>query len=318
MREILTAGRYFRKKFGCNVYKVPVSIFGFTCPNIDGSVAKGGCVFCENESFSPNLTGKGSKKIFLNPNSKENPLIDSQLLELEKQYKKTKKILSKKFSAEKFIIYFQSFTNTYAPLETLKKLYEKALSCDEVVGLSIGTRTDAITEEILEYLSDLQKDKEIWIEYGIQSIYDETLQKINRGHDAKNIYKWVKKTKEYGLKVCGHLIFGLPGEDENMMLNSVQASVDMGIECLKIHPCYIVKNTALANRYKKGDFTPISEEKYIDILIKSIKMTRSDMLFQRVTAGVSSDTLLAPMWCGNKHEQMRKIKNAFLQEGLVY
>ena len=170
MKEILTAGRYYRQKYGCNVYKTPISIMGFTCPNIDGTVAKGGCTFCENESFSPNLSTKTPKKFYLNPTSVENPHLENQLLQLEAQFKQTKKRLAKKFGAKKFIVYFQSFSNTYAPIETLKALYEKALSFDDVVGLSIGTRTDCITDEILDYLAELNRDKEIWVEYGIQSV----------------------------------------------------------------------------------------------------------------------------------------------------
>ena len=216
MREILTAGRYFRDKFGCNVYKAPISILGFTCPNIDGTVAKGGCTFCENESFSPNLDQKAQKKFFLNPNSQTNPQLQNQLLQLETQYNQAKKTLSKKFNAKKFLVYFQSFTNTYAPIDTLKTLYKRALEFEDVIGLSIGTRTDCINDEILSYLTKLSYDKEIWVEYGIQSVYNETLEVINRGHSVENMFEWIKKTKDYGLKVCGHLIFGLPGESQKM------------------------------------------------------------------------------------------------------
>ena len=133
MKEILTAGRYFKKRFWEKVYKIPISISGFTCPNIDGTVARGGCVFCENESFSPNLEHNQPKKFFLNPHSESNPYLEFQLTQLNAQYAKTKRILNKKFGAKKFIIYFQSFTNTYAPLETLKALYTRALSFDDVV-----------------------------------------------------------------------------------------------------------------------------------------------------------------------------------------
>ncbi len=293
---------------------------GFTCPNIDGTVAKGGCTFCENESFSPNLTEKGPKKFYLNPNSVENPHLDNQLLQLETQFKYTKKRLSKKFGAKKFIVYFQSFSNTYAPLETLKALYEKALSFDHVVGLSIGTRTDSITEEVLDYLAKLEQTtgKEIWVEYGIQSVYDETLDAINRGHSVENMFEWIKKTKERGLKVCGHLIYGLPGETQEMMLDSVRASIDLEIDSLKIHSMYITKNTIMANEYKQGKIDTISEELYIDTLMKTFHMLPESVMIQRVCAGIDDSSLLSPQWCRNKHTQMQHIKEAFKKEGFIY
>lgn len=318
MREILTAGRYFRKKFGESVYKIPISISGFTCPNIDGTVARGGCVFCENESFSPNLEHNQPKRFFLHPTSEKNPYLDFQLIQLEAQYKKTKIALSKKFGAKKFIVYFQSFTNTYAPLETLKALYTKALSFEGVVGLSIGTRTDSITEEVLAYLSELSKEREIWVEYGVQSSSDETLKRINRGHDSSNIEKYIALTHQYGLKMCAHVIFGLPGETPEMALESVKFALRLGVHSFKFHPLYVVKRTALANDFKKGEFTPISEACYIQTLIEAIKLLPQEVMLQRVSAGIEDDTLLSPSWCYTKHEQMQNIRNAFKKEGLLY
>ncbi|MCD4758025.1 MAG: TIGR01212 family radical SAM protein [Arcobacteraceae bacterium] len=316
MKHLNTIGRYWRKKYGQKVYKIPISISGFTCPNIDGTVAKGGCTFCENESFSPNLVDKSRFK--LNLHSKENPYLEKQLLQLQMQFDATKERLENKYGAKKFIVYFQSFTNTYAPLDTLKSLYEKALSFDNVVGLSIGTRTDSITEETLDYLQSLSKDKEIWVEYGIQSIYDETLEKINRGHTFSNIQEWILKTKDRNLLVCGHMIFGLPNETQEMMLKGVKESLKLGIDSIKFHPLYVTKNTLLANEYKQGEFTPISEELYVNTLVKSIKMLPDNVSISRVTAGISDSSLLDPSWCNNKHKQIYKIKQALLKEGLIY
>ena len=318
-QEVLTAGRYFRRKFGKSVYKIPVSIMGFTCPNIDGTVARGGCVFCENESFSPNLGIKEpSKKFRLNLDSTENPFLENQLLQLEAQVNETKSKLRHKFKAEKFLVYFQSFTNTYAPLETLKALYTKALSFEGVIGISVGTRSDAINEETLAFLAELAKEHEVWVEYGIQSIYDETLFRINRGHTYANVVEWIEKTKAYGLHVCGHLIFGLPGEDQEMMLKTVQASIDLKVDSLKIHPLYVTKRTMLANDYYKGDFTPISEELYIDTLVKALKMLPPTIMVQRITAGISNESLLAPLWCGDLKSQKKKIREALEAVGLEY
>jgi len=316
-KEVFTIGRYFRKKFGETIYKVPISISGFTCPNIDGTVAKGGCTFCENDSFSPNLQEK--KPTFkLNPKVNENPFLDKQLAQLEMQFNATKNRLQNKFGTKKFIVYFQSFTNTYAPLETLKALYTRALSFDNVIGLSIGTRTDCMTDEILDFLEELSKEKEIWVEYGIQSFYDETLEKINRGDDSATMKKWIKKTKDRGLNVCGHLIYGLPDENQEMMLKSFDETIDLKIDSIKFHPLYVVKNTLLTKDYKKGNFIPISEELYIDTVVKSIKKLPENVSVQRVTAGIDDSTLLSPLWCKNKHQQIQKIKKALIKEGLKY
>ncbi|AZV47205.1 TIGR01212 family radical SAM protein [Nautilia sp. PV-1] len=311
MDRLYTFGKYLKKKFKTNVKKVPISIPGFTCPNIDGTVARGGCVFCENESFSPNFT---KERFTLNLNSKENPLLQKQITALKEQFFNTVPLLKKYYGANKFIVYFQSFTNTYAPFETLKALYETALDFPDVIGLSIGTRTDSITDETLQYLEKLSKKHEIWVEYGIQSSNDETLQKINRGHDFQNVKETIKKTKDLGLNVCGHLIFGLPGETQKVMLKSVDDTIELNIDSIKFHPLYVTENTLLALEYKKGNFTPIDEQTYIDTLVKSIKKLPGHISVQRMTAG--SENLLAPQWCKNKARQMSAIHRALRDEGI--
>ena len=317
LKEVLTIGRYFKKKFGQKVYKIPISISGFTCPNIDGTKAKGGCSFCENDSFSPNLQEKKTK-FKLNPNIEHNPFLENQLKQLEMQFIATKKRLENKFKAKKFIVYFQSFTNTYAPLSTLKALYEKALSFDDVIGLSIGTRTDCVTDEILDFLYEKSKQKEIWIEYGIQSFFQTTLDKINRADDVENMRYWIRRTKEKGLNVCGHLIYGLPDENQEMMLETFKQTIDLKVDSIKFHPLYVVKNTLLTNEFKKGRFTPISEELYIDTVVKSIINLPQNVSVQRVTAGIDDDTLLSPLWCKNKHQQMRNIRVTLEEKGFIY
>jgi len=318
-KQIYTYGNYLKDKFGAKVYKVGINISGFTCPNIDGTVAKGGCTFCENDSFSAS-TGETQelKGFHLNLDSKENPYLDKQLLQLEQQFFAISTRQKREYGAQKFLVYFQSFTNTYAPFETLKALYEKALSFDNVVGLSIGTRSDSITDETLQYLAELNKDKEIWIEFGIQSVYDETLDKINRGHDSDNVKKWIIKSKEIGLNVCGHLIFGLPGEDKEMMLETSKQAYEWGIDSVKYHPLYVVKRTALANEFTSGKFIPISEDDYLDVLAKSLLMKPQRVSVQRVTAGLDDDALLAPSWCRDKNLQIKNINKALKPLGLKY
>jgi radical SAM protein (TIGR01212 family) len=305
MDKLYTFGKYLKNKFNTKVKKVPISIPGFTCPNIDGTVARGGCVFCENESFSPNFQ---KEKFTLNLQSTDNPLLEKQLKALRNQFYNTVPLLKKYYKAKKFIVYFQSFTNTYAPFETLKALYEKALSFPDVIGISVGTRTDSITDETLEYLASLSKKYEVWVEYGIQSSNDETLKRINRGHNFENVIKTVKKTKELGLNVCAHLIFGLPGENQNDMLKSVEDTIKLNIDSIKFHPLYVTENTLLAIEYKKGNFTPINEKEYIDTLVKAIKMLPQHISIQRMTAG--TENLLAPEWCKNKSTQISHIYKA--------
>jgi radical SAM protein (TIGR01212 family) len=319
MKQIYTYGNYLKNKFGTKVYKVGINISGFTCPNIDGTVARGGCTFCENDSFSASTDEvKELKGFHLNLDSKENPYLDKQLQQLEIQFDAISKRQKKEYGAQKFLVYFQSFTNTYAPFETLKALYDKALTFDNVVGLSIGTRSDSITEETLEYLSELNKEKEIWIEFGIQSVYDETLDRINRGHDSQNVKEWILKSKEAGLNVCGHLIFGLPGETQDMMLETAKEAYEWGIDSVKYHPLYVVKKTALANEFTRGEFTPITEEEYLDVLVKAIEMKPENVSVQRVTAGIDDDSLLAPQWCRNKNIQVKHINDALKKVGLKY
>ena len=319
MEQIYTYGNYLKNRFGTKVYKVGINISGFTCPNIDGTVAKGGCTFCENDSFSASTDAVQELKGFhLNLNSTENPFLAKQLKQLELQFDAISKRQAKEYGAKKFLVYFQSFTNTYAPFATLKALYEKALSFPDVIGLSIGTRSDSITNETLMYLSKLSQNKEIWIEFGIQSVYDETLERINRGHDSANVKEWILKSKKAGLHVCGHLIFGLPGETQEMMLETSKAAYSWGIDSVKYHPLYVVKHTALANEYKRGEFTPISEKQYLDVLVKSLCMKPKEISVQRVTAGIDDASLLAPQWCRDKNQQIKNINKALKKVGLKY
>jgi radical SAM protein (TIGR01212 family) len=289
-----------KQKFGVKVKKVPISIPGFTCPNIDGKISRGGCIFCENESFSPNFQ---KNRVTINPDIKTNPLLIRQLEALEGQFFRTAPILKRVYKAQKFLIYFQSFTNTYAPFETLKTLYLRALNFPDVIGLTIGTQTDSITEETLEFLADLKKKGwEIWVEYGIQSSNNKTLERINRGHTFENIIEWVKKTHYYRLPICGHLIFGLPGEKKKDMLQSVKDSIELGIESFKFHPLYITRHTLLALKYFQGKYRPLNRDEYLEILAETLRLLPNGVLVQRITAG--TENLLAPAWCKNKGEQV--------------
>jgi radical SAM protein (TIGR01212 family) len=318
MKTLNTFGRYLRRRFGTRVYKISLNLSGFTCPNIDGKVARGGCTYCENESFSPNLGGE-KERFFLNMDSKENPLLEKQLRQIELQYKGSREHFRREYGVGKYIAYFQSFSNTYAPLETLKALFEKAIEYEDVVALSIGTRADCVNDELLAYLKTLSARKEIWIEFGVQSIYDKTLERINRGENYAQVKEAILKAKSHGLKVCAHMIFGLPGETPEMMVEGTKEVAKLGIDAIKFHPCYVVKNTMLANEYAQGKFTPIDEETYLNTLVDAVKVLPGSVSIQRVTAGIANDTLIAPAWCGlSKNRQMRRVKEALRHEGLVY
>ena len=319
MKQILTIGRYFKSQYGQMVRKVPISLQGFTCPNIDGSVAKGGCTYCKNETFSPSLLSLEKSNINMSFNLTYNPILDKQVETLKSQFYNYSTSHTNKFGTNKYMLYFQSFSNTYAPYDTLKRLYDEGLRLPNVVGLSIGTRTDCIEDRILELLGSYVKNKkEIWLEYGIQSIFDSTLRLINRGHGIAGAKELVKNTREYGIKVCIHLIYGLPKESNDMMLASLKEVLSWGIDGIKIHPLYIVKDTAIEKMYNAKKYEPISLENYTDLIVRSLKLLPHNVVVQRISAGAHDDSLVAPKWCFDKNIQMRYIRDRLLENGIIY
>ena len=322
MRQILTIGRYFRARHGAKVRKIPISLPGFTCPNIDGSVAKGGCTYCKNESFSPSLKALDSQPkspVTMNLALKNNPLLEAQLAALRAQFAKHSRYHSEAFGVEKYMIYLQSFSNTYAHFDTLKALYTAALGLPNVVGLSIGTRTDCVEEGVLELLGGfVEEGKDIWLEYGIQSIFNDTLRLINRGHAIEGARELVARTKERGVKVCAHLIFGLPRESDEMMLSSLREVLSWGVDGLKIHPLYVVEGTAMQKMYESGRYTPISLENYAALIVEALKIIPPSVVVQRVSAGAHDESLIAPKWCFDKNIQMNFIREKLRQNGMKY
>lgn len=320
MRLVLSVGRYFKKRFGTRVRKIPISLQGFTCPNIDGSLAKGGCIYCDNESFSPSLIkiDKGAP-VKMSFSLSSNPLLSKQLSQLEEQFYWHSEFHQRKFGISKYMVYFQSYTNTYAPFDTLKALYDKALSFPNVVGLSIGTRIDCVQDALLSLLGEyVKKGKEIWLEYGIQSVYDKTLEITNRAHTIAAAKEMFEKTRKAGVKVCAHLIYGLPGESPQMMLHSLDSVLEWGINGIKIHPLYVVKGTRLAKLYESGEYEPISMECFSELIVKSLQKIPPDVVVQRISAGAHDDTLLAPQWCFDKNIQMRYIRDRLREVGIEY
>ncbi|STP10567.1 radical SAM domain-containing protein [Helicobacter cinaedi] len=320
MRVVLSVGRYFKKRFGGRVRKIPISLQGFTCPNIDGSLAKGGCIYCDNESFSPSLIKLDKiSQVKMNFSLTTNPLLEKQLHQLEEQFYWHSEFHQRKFGVGKYMVYFQSYTNTYAPFDTLKALYDKALSFPNVVGLSIGTRIDCVEDRLLELLGEYVKNgKEIWLEYGIQSVYDKTLELTNRAHSIAGAKEMFEKTRAKGVKVCAHLIYGLPEETPEMMLRSLDCVLEWGINGIKIHPLYVVNGTRLAKLYKEGRYEPITMECFSDLIVESLQRIPADVVVQRISAGAHDDTLLAPKWCFDKNIQMRYLRDKLKAVGIEY
>ncbi len=267
---------YQRKRYGERVQKVTVDA-GFTCPNRDGTKGLGGCIYCNNESFNPGYNS-ASKSITLQ--------IEEGIEFLKRRYK----------NVRKFIVYFQPYSNTYAPLDILKRYYEEALSHPEVVGLTIGTRPDCVDEAKIAYLESLARDYDITIEYGLESISDQTLKRINRGHDVRCYLEALELTKNRGIKICTHIIFGFPWENEDLWLQTAQWLSDKPFDFLKVHQLHVVKNTALERLYRKKPFDFLSPEAYIDLIIRFLERLNPRIVIQRLFGEAPPRTLVAPHW----------------------
>ncbi len=277
---------YQRKIYGERVQKVTVDA-GFTCPNRDGTVARGGCIYCNNESFNPGYNS-AAKSI--------RQQIDEGVEFLKRRYK----------NVRKFIVYFQPYSNTYAPLDTLKRYYEEALSHPEVIGLTIGTRPDCVDEEKIAYLEQLAQNYDITIEYGLESISDETLKRINRGHDVQSYLDALELTKNRGIKICTHMIFGFPWENEELWLQTAEWLSQRPFDFLKVHQLHVVSGTALERMYKKEPFDLISPEAYIDLIIRFLERLTPRLIIQRLFGEAPPRTLIAPHW-GIRNTQLTRM-----------
>ena len=270
-----TLNYYFKKKFNTKVFKVSLNA-GFTCPNIDGTKGYGGCIYCSK-------TGSGEHG--------GNPSKD-----LTTQFYEVKKVLDKKWPNSKYIAYFQARTNTYAPLNILKEKYEEVLKIENVIGLFIATRPDAITKDTLNYLEELNKRTFLTIELGLQSIHESTSKLINRGHTLKEFDDMVKELRKRNINVIVHIINSLPYETEEMMLETVKHLNTLDIQGIKIHMLNITKNTPIEKMYSAGFFKLLSKEEYIDIVIKQLEILNPEIVVHRITSDPDKDTLIAPDW----------------------
>jgi len=277
---------HLRGIFGCRVQKITVDA-GLTCPNRDGTLSSGGCIYCNTRGSGTGAHARG--------------------LSITRQLTNGKQSLSKRYKAKKFLAYFQSFSNTYAPLPTLKRLYDEALSVDDVVGLSIGTRPDCVNVRVLDLLQSYAERHLIWLEYGLQSASDVTLEFINRGHDVQSFIDAVEKTKNRGIKICAHVILGLPHETRQDILHTAATIARLGIDGVKLHLLYVVKGTRLEALYQKGEFKCLEQHAYVDLVCDFLERIPFEMVVQRLTGDPHREELAAPAWSLKKTETLELV-----------
>ncbi|KXB46476.1 radical SAM protein family [Bacteroidales bacterium KA00344] len=280
-------GTWIRQQFPYRVQKISIDA-GFTCPNRDGSISSGGCTFCNNQTFSPAFCNKRKS--------------------ITQQLKDGKAFFAHKYPDMKYLAYFQSFTNTYANIEQLKRMYEEALAVDDVVGIVIGTRPDCISTPLLDYLEILNRHTFVIVEYGIESANNRTLQRINRGHTFECSREAIQKTHERGLLTGGHIILGLPGEDAQESLRQAPLISALPLDILKIHQLQVIKGTALAHEYAKQPFHLYTVDEYIDLIIRYVSLLRDDLILERFVSQSPADLLIAPKW-GLKNYEFTNLLN---------
>ncbi len=288
-----TLSDYYKKMFNSKVFKVSLDA-GFTCPNKDGKLGTGGCIFCNGAK------GIGDVK-----------------KSLKEQFEEVKKILHKKWPNAKYIVYLEANTNTYGSLAKLKEIYEEVLSYEGVVGLNIGTRCDCLDDGVIDYLSELSKRTHLTIELGLQSSKEETLKLLNRHHSLEEYTNAVNRLHSKGIKVVSHIINGLPGESFDDMLNTVKYLNNLKIDGIKIHMLYIEKGTALETYYKNNPFHILTLDEYVYITSKEIEILSSDVVVHRISSGPDNDKLIDPLWLKEKFKVLNSI-DRYLEENNIY
>ncbi len=282
-----TMNEYMKKRFGTKVFKVSLNA-GFTCPNKDGSKGLGGCTFC-SPSGSGDFAGKKGDT-------------------LDNQFDMIVKRMHEKWPSAKYIAYFQANTNTYAPVKELRRLYDHALSLDEnIVGLSIATRADALDEAVIKLLAEYHQKTYLQVELGLQSMHEKTAEKINRGHSLKEFNSAVKRLRKHGINVVVHIINGFPWEDKTAMLKTVEHLNTLDIQGIKIHMLHLTKNTKMAYEHEQSPYTLLTLEDYVDITVHQIRLLNPSIIIQRVTGDASKDDLIAPLWTLKKFVVMNNI-----------
>jgi radical SAM protein (TIGR01212 family) len=287
-------GSYLKEKFGCRVYKV-IADAGFTCPNRDGTVAVGGCTYCNNDAFRPQAV------------ERLKPVSDQVRLGI--QY------LKRRYAARRFIVYFQPYTNTYAPLERLVPLYESALDHPDVIGLAVGTRADCIDDLKLAWFENLARSRFVSLEYGLESIYDPTLTRINRGHDFACWLGAVAKTHNRGIAICAHLILGFPWESREQMLAEADAVSQAGIDYLKLHHLHVVRGTAMGREFQNRPFRLLEFGEYVELVVDFLERLDPGIKLQRLFGLAPEEQLLGPLWGKSKAEMQYGIERRLAERG---
>jgi len=280
---------YLRARFGCRVQKITLDA-SLNCPNRDGSLSSDGCIYCNDRG-----SGTGAH---------------AQGLTITEQLRHGKAALFRRYKAQKFIAYFQSFSNTYAPLEELRQIYSEALDVEDIVGLSIGTRPDCINTPVLDLLESYARRCLVWIEYGLQSAHDRTLNIINRGHSFSDFENAVYATAGRGIKICVHVILGLPGEHPPHVHQTARILARLPIDGIKLHLLYIVKGTRLEDLYKQGQYRCLQQSEYVELVGDFLERLPSRIIIQRLTGDPHRDELVAPMWSLKKSETLQLIKQS--------
>lgn len=296
-----TLNYFYKTKFGTKVFKVSLN-GGFSCPNLDGTLGYGGCIYCSK-------TGSGEFGGDIHKS-------------LTNQFNEMKEVVNKKHIPCKYIGYFQARTNTYAPVNILKEKYEEVLFLDNVIGLNIATRCDAISDECLSYLEDLNKRTYLTIELGLQTIHKKTSKLINRCHTLESFDNMVKKLRERNINVVVHIINGLPFETEEMMLDTVKHLNTLDIQGIKIHMLHIIKDTDMAKLLKETNFHVLTKEEYIDIVIKQLELLNPKIVINRITSDPDKEQLLAPIWLCQKCQLLndidKEMKKRNTYQGIKY
>ncbi len=277
---------YLRQKFGGKVFKVSLN-GGFTCPNIDGTKGCGGCTYCSSLG-SGDFAGDPKKDII-------------------KQFHEVKENLHKKWPEAKYIAYFQANTNTYDTVENLKKRFEPVLEEENVVGLDIATRADCLPDDVVEYLAELKERTSLIVELGLQSVFDETGERINRCHTYKEFLEGYKKLKDKGIDVCVHLIIGLPGETPEMMIESASVVAKLKPHSIKLHLLHVLKDTKIAEEYAAGEFDVLTRDEYVKIIVDILEILPEDIVLQRLTGDGGRESLIAPLWSLKKFVVLNEI-----------
>jgi len=276
-----------RKRFGCRVQKITVDA-GLTCPNRDGAVGAGGCIYCNADGSGSGAFAKG--------------------VSIKEQIEIGKKAMIRRYKAKKFLVYFQSYSNTYAPADHLAHIYHEALTIDGVVGLCIGTRPDCVSEPVLDLLANLSREYLVWLEYGLQSAHDQTLAVINRGHDCATFKRAVQESQKRSIRTCAHIILGLPGENRAMIGQTAQFLANLDIDGIKLHLLYVVKGTPLEHLYNQGQHRCLTRKEYVDWTCDVLERLPKTAVIHRLTGDPHPDELVAPKWSLDKRGTLAAIE----------